>query len=78
MSAQRANPPSVADDHEILDPETSAAIIRWMDTAHVPDGIMVADWERWVEGGCRDRLEANGVSVTPSMLGRWAQSGELR
>ena len=63
---------------EILDVDTSAAILRWMDTAAVPDGIPLDVWETWADDGCRGVLHASGVPVTPSMLGHWARSGSLR
>ncbi len=76
MTAQRAPHPSVTD--EVLDVETSAAILRWLETARVPDGIDPQRWERWAEGGCTQPLDVDGVTVTPAMLGRWARTGALR
>ena len=61
----------------MLDVDTSAAILRWMETALVPDGIELDRWERWLDDGCRGRIEADGVPVTPAMLGRWARTGAL-
>jgi len=65
-------------DDDLLDPETSAAVLRWMETSTVPEGIARADWERWLDAGCVEPLEAEGRPVTPTMLGRWARSGSLR
>ena len=77
MSAQRAVPVPAAD--QLLDSDTSAALLVWMETARVPDGISAADWDRWIEGECQGALvDATGSSVTPAMLGRWARSGLLR
>ncbi len=78
MSAQRAIPVDQVGDDHVLDAETSAAIMRWMETALVPGGVDAGVWARWVDGGCRDRLEVNGVSVTTAMLSEWAHSGALR
>jgi len=78
MSAQPAIPVDEVGDDHVLDPETSAAVMRWMETALVPDGIDASVWGRWVDGGCRGGLEVNGASVTTAMLGEWARSGTLR
>jgi hypothetical protein len=78
MSAQRAVLSDEPRDEDLLDVETSAAILRWMETAFVPDGITPERWEQWVDGGCQGQIEANGVPVTSAMLGRWAQTGSLR
>jgi hypothetical protein len=67
-----------AADDEMLDVETSAAVLRWMEIALVPDGIVPEEWERWVKGGCRGSLELDGALVTPAMLGRWARTGILK
>jgi hypothetical protein len=48
MSAQRALRTDELDDAEMLDADTSAAVIRWLETARVPDGV---DPERWRVGG---------------------------
>jgi hypothetical protein len=78
MSMQRAAAIETLGDDAMLDVETSSALLRWMETAVVPDGIRVEDWEDWMDNGCRGRLEAGGEAVTPAMLGRWARSGVLR
>lgn len=65
-------------DEEILDADTSAAILHWMETALVPDGIGADEWEHWMDSGCRGRLESQGSQVTSAMLGCWARSGVLR
>jgi hypothetical protein len=62
----------------MLDVDTSAAILRWMETSIVPDGIDSQVWEQWTEDGCMGRIEADGVPVTAPMLGRWARTGALR
>jgi hypothetical protein len=67
-----------AGENEVLDVDTSAAILRWMDNGLCPPGIPSYEWESWVDTGCTGRLEADGLAVTPSMLGRWARSGFLR
>jgi hypothetical protein len=79
MSAQRAVPiDHGVDDNEILDADTSAAILRWMETATVPNGVSADQWEKWMAGGCKGRLRAHGKIVTTAMLGSWANSGALR
>ncbi len=79
MSAQRAlQADDELGDDEMLDVDTSAAIIRWMETALVPEGIDSQRWEQWTDDGCTARIEADGVPVTPLMLGRWARTGALR
>jgi hypothetical protein len=78
MSAQRAAHLNAAGENEILDVETSAAILRWMDSGLCPPGISSDEWERWVNAGCAGQLEVGGLTVTPSMLGCWARSGSLR
>ena len=65
-------------DERMLDADTSAALIRWMETAVVPDGIDRDRWQHWVDEGCSERIEADGVPVTAAMLGRWARTGALR
>lgn len=78
MAAHGAAQLDHVDDGAILDVDTSAAILRWMDTNVLPDGILADDWVRWIDGGCRGSLRAGAVPVTPVMLGRWAQTGTLR
>jgi hypothetical protein len=78
MIAQGAERIDDVSDDQILDADTSAAILRWMETAIVPGGIRPDDWESWIDGGCRARLHADGLPVTPAMLGQWARSGTLR
>lgn len=79
MSAQREVPDSAPAENELLGADTSAALLVWMDTAQVPDGIRAADWERWVDGDCQGPLtDATGAPVTPAMLGRWARSCVVR
>lgn len=65
-------------DEEMLDVDTSAAMIRWMDTAVVPEGIDPEQWRHWADDGCRGTLEARRVPVTAAMLGHWARTGALR
>lgn len=65
-------------DAQLLDVETSAALLRWMETAEIPDGIPTDLWERWVGDGCRKSLHADALLVTPAMLGQWARSGPAR
>ncbi len=77
MSAQRALDDGRGDD-EILDADTSAAILRWMETGIVPDGIDAKRWENWVDSGCKESIEVDGQRITPAMLGHWAQTGSLR
>jgi len=77
MSAHGALQIEHLDDQERLDTETSAAVLHWMDTAAIPEGISNKDWEAWMDSGCQGRLEANGQPVTPEMLARWARSGLL-
>jgi hypothetical protein len=78
MSAQRAVLTDEPRDEDMLDVDTSAAILRWMETAHVPEGVSAQRWEQWIDDGCRGHVEANGVPVTPAMLGTWARTGSLR
>ena len=78
VSAQQTTWVQQPGDEEMLDVQTSAALLRWMETALVPDGIDPELWARWAEDGCRGALEAHGARVTPDMLGRWARSGTLR
>jgi hypothetical protein len=78
MAARGAARIDEVGDDEILDVDTSAAILHWMETALVPDGIRAGEWEQWVDAGCRESLYARGLPVTPLMLGRWARSGSLR
>jgi len=78
MSAQKAVLTEEPRDEDMLDADTSAAILRWMESAFVPDGVNPQRWEQWIDGGCRGHIEANGVSVTPAMLGNWARTGSLR
>lgn len=77
MGAERA--PRIDDqiDDGILDAETSAAILHWMQTALTPPGVKVDAWESWIDGGCQGRLDAGGRPVSAAMLGRWARSGIL-
>ena len=78
MSAHPAVRADDVDSGEFLDADTSAAILRWMETALVPDGVDPANWEEWLDGGCMGPIEANGVPLTPEMLGRWARDGVLQ
>ena len=78
VSAQQTTWVNEPGDEEMLDVQTSAALIRWLETALVPQGIDPELWRRWAEDGCRGRIEVDGVPVTPDMLGRWARSGTLR
>lgn len=78
MSAQRAVLPDEHGDDEMLDVETSAALLRWMETAAAPDGIDPERWRHWAENGCRGRIDADGGPVTPAMLGHWGRTGSLR
>lgn len=77
MDAARAARANDVSDDEILDVNTSAAILRWMETGVLPDGIPADEWERWIEAGCRRELHARGVPLTAAMLGHWARSGTL-
>jgi hypothetical protein len=78
MSAQRTIQADGSGDEEMLDVETSAALMRCMETALGPDGIDAGRWQSWAYGGCKGPIEASGVSVTPAMLGQWARTGALR
>jgi hypothetical protein len=76
MSAQ----PSVVSDHddyEVLDVETSAALLRWLETGEIPEGVDRAEWERWTDEGCRQSVLANGIPLDAPMLGHWARTGRL-
>ena len=75
MSAQQAARAHELFDQEMLDVDTSAAIIRWMESALLPEGVEPEAWQRWADDGCRGRIEADGVPLTPAMLGRWARIG---
>ena len=77
MAAAAGRLDTVADE-EILDVDTSAAVMCWLETARVPEGIRSDEWERWVDGGCRGAIHAAGVVVTSTMLGNWARTGSLR
>jgi hypothetical protein len=77
MSAQRTIRAEEPGDEVMLDIETSAALIRWLETALVPEGIDPERWQAWTDGGCKGRIEASGVSVTRAMLGSWARTGVL-
>ena len=78
MSAQAATPIDQRGDEQLLDVDTSAAILRWLETGAVPDGLEPSQWERWVDGGCQGQLEVDGMPVSTTMLGRWALTGALR
>jgi hypothetical protein len=78
MAAHGVTPIEQVGDDEILDVDTSAAILRWMESDLVPDGVGVDAWELWVEAGCKGALVANALPITSVMLGRWARSGSLR
>ena len=69
MSAERCLPED--------DVFTGDALLRWAETAELPEGIDLASWERWVQDGCSGQLE-EGVPVTRAMLGHWARTGVLR
>lgn len=64
-------------EEQTLDVDTSAAVMCWLETARVPDGIRSDEWEHWIDGGCRGAIHASGIAVTSSMLGRWARTGSL-
>ena len=55
MSAQAATPID-ASFEELLDVDTSAAILRWMETGSIPHGIDVERWAQWLDGGCQESL----------------------
>lgn len=76
-SAPATQPQGTLDD-ALLDADTSAAVLRWMETGHAPDGIDPRSWESWLDSGCIAELTADGAVVTSSMLGRWARFGSLR
>jgi hypothetical protein len=78
VSAQPAVQPSPVEETELLDADTSAAILHWMETGAVPPGIDRDRWERWADDGCRGRLEVGDELVTSAMLGQWARGGRLR
>ena len=78
MSAQAAVRFDEVTDDEMLDADTSAAILRWMETALVPDGVDADEWERWTLNGCKGRLQASGALITSAVLGSWARSGIVR
>lgn len=78
MSAQQTDSEAEVNESEMLDAETSAALLRWMETGEVPDGIDRARWERWAGGGCCEPIDARGVAVTRAMLANWARTGTLR
>jgi hypothetical protein len=78
MSAQRTLGSDELSESDMLDSDTSAAILRWLETAEVPDGIDRAAWETWADGGCRGPIESRGVAVTRAMLANWARTGTLQ
>lgn len=78
MSAQRTLRSDELSESDMLDSDTSAAILRWLETADVPDGIDRTAWEAWAEGGCRGPIECRGVAVTSGMLAHWARTGTLQ
>src|SRR5262245_15712011 len=47
MSSRGAARLAEVGDDAILDPDTSAAILRWMETGGVPEGVSAKDWEDW-------------------------------
>jgi hypothetical protein len=78
MSAQQPVLAHEVDGEQMLDVDTSAAIMRWLETAQVPDGVDPERWQDWVDAGCSGPIERRGVSLTPAMLGAWARTGLLR
>jgi hypothetical protein len=78
MAAQAAARVDDVGDEKMLDADTSAAILRWMDTGLVPKGVDPHDWDSWIAEGCGGSLRAQGVAMTTTMLGRWARSGASR
>jgi hypothetical protein len=68
MSAQPAVRVDDLRDDEMLDVETSAAILRWMETALVPDGVDPNAWERWLDAGCKGRIEARKASAPATRM----------
>jgi hypothetical protein len=67
----------IGGDERMLDPETSAAIIRWLEIAVTPAAIDPDRWQHWVDKGCSGEIDATGAPVTPAMLGHWARTGAL-
>jgi hypothetical protein len=63
---------------ELLDADTSAALLRWMETGAVPQGVDAQEWEKWADSGCQGSIESHGEALSPAMLGRWARTGALR
>jgi hypothetical protein len=78
MGVQAATRIDDRSEEQMLDVDTSSAILRWLETGAIPDGIDPSRWERWVDGGCQERLDVDGVAVSTAMLGRWAATGTLR
>jgi len=78
MAAEAAARLDETADDTMLDVDTSAAIVRWMETAALPEGVQPDEWDRWLDGGCQEPLRAGGMAVSPTMLGHWARSGSLR
>lgn len=76
MGATAVTPNPLADD-DVLDDDTSAAIIRWLETARAPEGVDEMDWERWIADGCRGPIHGRRGPLTRAMLGQWARTGSL-
>lgn len=76
MAAQHAAHTDFGGD-ELLDTNTSAALMRWLETGDVPDGVDAEQWEAWADAGCEGSIESHGNPLSSAMLGRWARTGSL-
>jgi hypothetical protein len=76
MAAQHATHADFSDEG-LLDADTSAALLRWMETGTVPDGVDADQWEAWADAGCEGSIESHDEALSPAMLGRWARTGSL-
>ncbi|HEU5075342.1 MAG TPA: hypothetical protein VFU02_14225 [Polyangiaceae bacterium] len=75
MTAQHAAHTDFSE--ELLDADTSAALMRWLETGSVPDGVDAEQWEAWADAGCQGSIQRNGNALSPAMLGHWARTGSL-
>ena len=62
---------------ELLDADTSAALMRWLETGAVPEGVDAGEWEAWADAGCQGPIPSQFGALSPAMLGHWARTGSL-
>jgi hypothetical protein len=69
MAAQHATHTDFSAD-ELLDADTSAAILRWLETGTVPEGVDAEQWEAWADAGCQGTIEHHGDALARPLLAR--------